>query len=400
MKEDRMQLFFMIGYDLDRCPWATRPRAVLEKILQQGHQVILVDLLETDKKHLPIHPPIETSKQIQRVRLKQKYFSALDAPLALFPARRKLISLIEQSDIVHIQKPKALTWLAGRIAWKMHKPIVYDWDDLEGTGGIRTGWSARKTDRIDRFFATHSQAIVAAGAELERLIREKFQARAPVYCGPCGVDLNKFNPEKISAELQDKWKEKLEIKNEKILIYHGQLEMAGGAGLLLEALKNMKDKDWTLLLVGGGRRQQSIVRIAESIGLADRVKATGYVPFAEIPVLLSLADAALALFPDNLYARCKSPLKIYEAMAMGLPMIATRIGQPAQVLKECAKLIEPNRADLLEQEIRWILEYPEKARQLGRKARQQAEEKHSWDHLGAMFMEIYEGMRKKVLPNM
>ncbi len=114
MKEERMQLFFMIGYDLDRCPWATRPRAVLKKILQQGHQVILVDLPETDKKHQPIHPPIEESEQVHRVRLKQKYFSALDAPLALFPARWKLISLIERSNIVHIQKPKASPgWPAG-----------------------------------------------------------------------------------------------------------------------------------------------------------------------------------------------------------------------------------------------------------------------------------------------
>jgi len=102
-----MNILFVIGYDLERSPWATRPRAILDGILAQGHEVTVVDLAEPGKRHAPIHPPLPAN--VAHIRLRQRYLTPLDAPIAILSARRKFLPLLRKTDIVHIQKPKLLT---------------------------------------------------------------------------------------------------------------------------------------------------------------------------------------------------------------------------------------------------------------------------------------------------
>ena len=268
--------------------------------------------------------------------------------------------------------------------------MIYDWDDLEGSGGIRSGLSGRKVDLIERFFARSSRAIVASSQELEKFIHQVYPSHAPIKVGPCGVDLDQFNPDRIEPNRIAVWKDKLGLRGKKVVLYHGQLEMGDPGTVLLEALTRIKTTmPFKLLIVGGGAVQQRIIEQASRIGLADRIAATGYVPFEEIPVLLALADVAVALFPDDAYSRCKSPLKLYEAMAMGVPLIATRIGQATEVLPDCGVLIPPGDAESLENALLQLLENPEQARQLGQKAHGQALARHSWKSLAETFLALY-----------
>ena len=281
-------------------------------------------------------------------------------------ARKKVLPFLQKADVVHIQKPKILTWAIGRWAANLSKPIIYDWDDWEGTGGIRTGWNARKIDRIDAFFARSSRAIVAAGSELRKLIHERYPDHAPLHDGPCGVDLEHFNPDKISKSQKEVWRKRLDLKEEKILLYHGQLEMGDPGTLLLQALQSLPSRfNVKLLLVGGGKIQKRMIQNAAALGLDQKLIVTGYIPFQEIPVLLSLADIAVALLPDNAYSRCKSPLKIYEAMAMKLPLIATQVGQAKEVLADCGILIPPGQPQVLTQALQDLLDHPDQRERLG-----------------------------------
>lgn len=384
-----MNILFVVGYDLERSPWATRPRAILQEILAHGHPVTVVALDEAERSREPIHPPLPES--VRHIRLRQRYVTALDAPLAMSAARRKILPYLRKADVVHIQKPKLLTWAIGRRAVREGKPIIYDWDDLEGSGGIRSGWSGWKVDRIEAFFVRHSKAIVVASRGLERFIEERYPEHPPLHSGPCGVDPARFNPEIISDERKSEWRRRLGLSDEKVIVYHGQLEMGEPGTLLLEALEDLREAHKVkLLLVGGGKVQQGIIEKARALGLEDHLLATGYVPFNEVPALLALADLAVALIPDNPYGRCKSPLKIYEAMAMGLPLVASKVGQAAEVLQACGVLIPPGDRRSLAEALLRLLDNPHEARQLGAAARRRAVERHSWKALGEILLQLYE----------
>lgn len=380
----------MIGYDLDRSPWATRPRAILEEAIRRGWDVSVIDLEEQGKQHQPIHPSIENCPGLKRITLRQKYYSTLDTPLALISARKKVLPLLAEADVVHIQKPKILTWAVAKWAVNRGLPVVYDWDDLEGSGGIRSGISGWKVDRIESWFAKNSSEIVAASTALQDFIQSKYSPRAPVVPGPCGVDVEKFNPASISAQSQELWRERLDLADEKVLIYHGQMEMGHSGEALLMAIREAAERHkFRLLVVGGGPVQQKIESLAMQFGLKREVVFTGYVPFDEIPILLSLASIAICLIPDTPYGRCKSPLKLYEAMAMGLPVVAANVGQPAEALKKCGVLVPPNNSSALAEAIKRLVEEPEEAERLGDLARKQAIEKHQWNRLGGLFIDLY-----------
>jgi len=390
-----MNIFFLVGYDLDKSPWATRPRAILKEILAKGHSVTIADLEQADRDHPSLHPPIESSERVSRLRLKRHWIHPLDTPLAVWTSLHRVQPCLANANVVHIHKPTILTWAIGRKARTMGKPMIYDWDDLEGTGGIRSGWNGRKVDWIEGFFAANSAAIVVASHELEGYIDRRYPNHVPLYFGPCGVDTAIFDRHRVTLSKINSWKQRLGLTDEKVLIYHGQLEMGDSGETLLQALKQLStDYRIRLLLVGGGRIQKSMVDMADSIGLSQCVISTGFVPFVEVPHLLALSDVAVVLLPDNAYGRCKSPLKIYEAMAMGLPTIASSVGQAKEILADCGILVSPGDSNALANALKRLLDSPDQMHQLGTKAQAAAIERHSWKNLAGLFLDLYEQCHK------
>ena len=133
--------------------------------------------------------------------------------------------------------------------------------------------------------------------------------------------------------------------------------------------------------------------------VSDSIVFTGYVGFDEISSLIQLADVAVATFNDDLYAECKSPLKIYEYMAMGKPIVATNIGQAAEVLEGCAILIPPNDDKALFSAIEKLLDNPGYGQEIGAKARDKFLKKYTWEHTSQKFLNAYEVALNSKLQN-
>src|SRR5262249_31522698 len=135
-----------------------------------------------------------------------------------------------------------------------------------------------------------------------------------------------------------------------------------------------------LLIVGDGPERTRIESDLSARGLLEASHLTGSVASNQVPGLLASMDAAVAPYPD-LPRFYFSPLKVYEYMAAGLPVVASRLGQPAEVLRgEGRGLTCPPGASLalaagLER-LRCDLAL---RKRLGAAARATALEKHRWD---------------------
>jgi glycosyltransferase involved in cell wall biosynthesis len=135
-------------------------------------------------------------------------------------------------------------------------------------------------------------------------------------------------------------------RGKKIVIYAGTFEKYQGLDLLIPAFAVVRDKvpDAFLLMVGGNDSQVAAMReLAEKNSLGKDVLFTGRVPQHLAKHYNSIADVLTS--PRS--AGTNTPLKVYEQLASGKPLVATRIYSHTQVLSDDDTfLVEPNVEDM------------------------------------------------------
>lgn len=149
----------------------------------------------------------------------------------------------------------------------------------------------------------------------------------------------------------------------------------------LVAAAELAREDWDLTIIGDGPQGESLrARVAEA-GLTDRVTFTGAVAPAEIGPLLTGCDLAAAPYPavdaaDSYF----SPLKVYEYLAAGLPVVASAIGQIPAVLggTDAGVLVEPSDAPALAAALDALVADAPRRERMARAARELAVSGHSW----------------------
>jgi glycosyltransferase involved in cell wall biosynthesis len=144
---------------------------------------------------------------------------------------------------------------------------------------------------------------------------------------PSGVDVELFLP----AQQKRQWpKSGEDVK----LIYVGCFDDGRNLGILSRAVMEaqIRGMNFTLSLIGKGEEGVELQKLAEqSSGVICVVPP---VPHQEIPDLLGQAHVGVLPFPDEEKFRVSSPIKLFEYMASGLPVLATRIACHTDVLRE------------------------------------------------------------------
>lgn len=145
------------------------------------------------------------------------------------------------------------------------------------------------------------------------------------------------------------------------------------------ALLRTRGYDVRLLIVGDGPQYTALQADIERQGLSPYVHFTGAVLPEQVPEWLAQMYVAVAPYPnmDGFYF---SPLKIYEYMAAGLPIIATRVGHLATVVEHDYNgiLVEAENPEKMADAVALLLNEPAKTEKLGAAARLTAEREHSW----------------------
>jgi len=134
-----------------------------------------------------------------------------------------------------------------------------------------------------------------------------------------------------------------------------------------------------LLVVGDGPERSRLEGDLAQRGLRESAVFTGAVAPDVVPGLLASMDVAVAPYPElaNFYF---SPLKVYEYMAAGLPIVASRVGQLAELLRheETGLLCPPGDAPALASALERLRGDGDLRKRLGFAARATAVQKHTW----------------------
>lgn len=208
---------------------------------------------------------------------------------------------------------------------------------------------------------------------------------------PCAADVNAFGPNH-NPELVRRG---LGLTTEPVVIWVGGYYPWHDLDLLLRSftLVLQRNPSAKLVLVGDGPTRQSIAQDLQMNGLQQSVIMTGAIAHADVPEMLSIAD--IAVVPSAAVPASRggtgTPLKIFEYMAAGKPIVATALNQATEVIQEGQNglLVQAGDVNKFAEAILTLLNDPAARVRMGQNARQQAIELYSWDEYTRRLEEIY-----------
>ncbi len=266
-------------------------------------------------------------------------------------------------DVVYVRHLKLAEVLVRRRAL-FARPVVYEAHEVHALTAPAPG-AARRLARLERRVFAEASGVVAITAGLAEAIRERYGAAIPITVAPDGVDLDRFDP--------GAW------RGGRTVVYVGQLYPWKGVDVLVRAMARLPGA--RARVVGGGEGLERLRALARDTGCAERVEFTGQVPAARVRALL--AEAGVAVLPGSrtwLGGRFTSPLKLFEYMAAGVPIVAGDVPAVREVLAdgETAVLVPAGDPQALAAGIQRILDDPALGRRL-RAAALELVRRYGWD---------------------
>jgi len=166
-------------------------------------------------------------------------------------------------------------------------------------------------------------------------------------------------------------------RNARLIVFVGALRRWHGIDVAVASLSRLPH-DVHLAVVGDGPERVTLEAAAAAAGVADRTHWLGHRPHKEIAVALAAGDVAVAPYP-NLEQFAFSPLKLFEYLAAGIPVVASDIGQVRIVLSdgELGRLVHPGDDRALAEGV--LEAFLPEARLRAERARDHALRAHSWD---------------------
>lgn len=210
------------------------------------------------------------------------------------------------------------TYIASKIAKKEGIPFIYYWIDVLHRLIPEKGFQVLG-EYLEKITIQNSTEVLTINHKLEEYVQSMGATNTCVI--GAGIDLDKFDPKLDGRPIRYQHNIK---ENDKLLFFMGFLY--NFAGLKEVALEFAEDKyqNLKLLIVGDGDAYPDLQSIVEEHDLNDRVILTGRKPYNEIPEFLAAADICiLPAYPSEAIMQDIVPIKIYEYMAMGKPVITT-----------------------------------------------------------------------------
>lgn len=347
--------------------WAGR---IARELAARGHRVTFVARAGTDAKVL------DRLRALGVAELCTLPFAGRRAPGALLRDLRAIARWLGEHDVVHVHRGKE-HWLAALAAARVRgaPPLVRTRHIVQPVGRHPLNrWLYRRTAHVIAVSEAIRQQYLAAG-----LVPPE---RVTTLHG--GVDERRFSPAVDGRPFRAAHGLAPEVPVVGVL---GGLRAMKGHRVFLAAARRVRERApaCRFVLAGDGPERPAIRAEVERLALTGAVVLAGYVPEPE---------QAVAAFDVAVYPSLSSEgmgRVVFEYLATGRPIVASRVGVAAEVLKpgESAVLVPPGDPDSLADAILGLLEDRDAAAALGRAGRRLVEAHYSGAVVAAAVERLY-----------
>jgi len=241
-------------------------------------------------------------------------------------------------------------------------PVLYDARDIyvDAANIARLPGPARRLfAQVERRWARRASRVVTVNDPYADVMEQRFGVPRPLIVMNCSYRRDE------PAVPRRLFHERLGLDSDtRIVLYQGGFSRDRGIEQLIEALPSYPDRT-VLVLLGYGSLQAELERRATEPGLADRLFVLPAVAPTELLDWVGSADVvAMPIQPSTLNHRLTTPNKLFEAMAVGVPVVASDLPGMAAIVREtgCGVLCDPTSPAAIATAIRSILDAPEPER--------------------------------------
>lgn len=324
----------------------------------------------------------------------RRHFGALElASVSLQGALALALAAIRlRPAAIHVAKPQPINGLAGILAARSGAALYVDCDDYEAAANRFGGaWQRRVVawweDRLPRMARGVSVNTRFLHDRLQRLGVPELRLR---YV-PNGVDLDRQtlpDARRVAA-----LRAALGLTHNPTVVYLGAISaVAHGVRLLVDAFAILSKRlpAARLVMIGDGDDRLSLMAYARARGLERAIIWVGRVPPEAALMWLAVGDCSVDPVDDTPAAAARSPLKIVESLAAGVPVVTGDVGDRREMIGDSAGLIVlPGDAFALADGMANLLADPAKRARLAQGARLRADA-YNWDRLACVWQTLYQ----------
>ena len=248
--------------------------------------------------------------------------------------------------------------------------------------------------RHERAIARRATSIITASTH-ERELLERYYGADParMHTVPCGVDVERFQP-------QDRIASRAALGlplDASVLVWVGRLEKLKGVDILISAVAQLDDPNAILLIVGGVEEapelRDQLQAQASAAGIAPNIRFEGAVSHDALPTYYSAADICVVPSYYESFG-----LVAVEAMACGTPVVASRVGGLVSTVTDgvTGYLIPWRCPEPFAEKLEVLLNNPELRANFGRAARRSVE-RFRWSSVALQVASVYDTARAQAV---
>jgi len=386
--------------------YATRTHGILSALKQIGWQVEGVTRpgYPFDMQSAPRAATIPASNDVDGIvyhHLSQTPEATKKHPLPayinLYATKIETLALEMRPSLIHAASNHWNGLAAVVAARRLGIPSLYE---------VRGLWELTKASR-DRDWANSDAYAFMASMEYEAanaadhvftltsalrdILVERGVDSSKITLAPNAVDTSRFFPRPADTSLRAQ----LGLQGRTVIGYAGSLLEYEGIDVLLEATALLKHRhDLAVLIVGSGPAATTLERMVRELDIETLVTFTGPVPHADVSSHLSLMDVVVIPRKGLPVTEAVSPMKPFEAMAAGIPVVASDVAAIAEIIRdgETGLLHRKDDPQSLAQVLERLLEDSELASRLAIEARAWVERERTWTSVVGEVDRVYKKM--------
>jgi len=262
----------------------------------------------------------------------------------------------QPADLIHGMAYMGIPIALG-LGRRQRIPVVYDARDIyldAGNLARLSGPMRWLVGRAERGWARRASRVITVNRPYAEVMAARWGVELPLIVMNCSYRYVPPSPR------ERRFHDALGLDPAtRVVVYQGGFSRDRGIEQLIAAIPDVPDA--TLVLLGYGSLQAELERVAADPATGGRIRVLAAVPPTELLSWIASADVvAMPIQPTTLNHRLTTPNKLFEALAAGVPVVASDLPGMAPIVREtrCGLLVDPTDPEAIAAALREVLAIP------------------------------------------